>query len=123
MNFRLLNEENAVISRCISKWGPMKASASRNEYITCNHQIEVESAFRLRNEKGKRLMPISRLTEKKRMEQEIREATKRFEKIAEMGEDGILVFDEDSRIEFANQRACELIGAPKDRSWGKSFSP
>ena len=45
------------------------------------------------------------ITEKKRMEREIREANKRFEKIAEMGEDGIIVFDEDSRIEFANQRA------------------
>jgi len=46
------------------------------------------------------------ITERKRMEREIREATKRFEKIAEMGEDGIIVFDEDSRIEFANQRAA-----------------
>jgi two-component system, sporulation sensor kinase E len=54
------------------------------------------------------------ITERKRMEREIREATKRFEKITEMGEDGIIVFDEDSRIEFANQKSTEIIGLPRD---------
>jgi len=61
------------------------------------------------------------ITERKRMEREIREATKRFEKIAEMGEDGIIVFDEDSRIEFANQMASEIMGLPKEQILGKEF--
>jgi PAS domain S-box-containing protein len=61
------------------------------------------------------------ITEKKRMEREIREATKRFEKIAEMGEDGIIVFGEDSRIEFANQMASEIMGFPKDQILGREF--
>ncbi len=61
------------------------------------------------------------ITEKKRMEREIREATKRFEKIAQMGEDGIIVFDEDSRIEFANQMASEIIGLPKDQILDREF--
>ena len=61
------------------------------------------------------------VTERKRMEGEIREATKRFEKIAEMGEDGIIVFDEDSRIEFANQRASEIMGVPKGQILGREF--
>jgi PAS domain S-box-containing protein len=61
------------------------------------------------------------ITERKRMEREIREATKRFEKIAEMGEDGIIVFDEDSRIEFANQMASEIVGLPKDQILGREF--
>jgi len=61
------------------------------------------------------------ITERKRMEREIREATKRFEKIAEMGEDGVIVFDEDSRIEFANQMASEIIGFPKDQILGREF--
>jgi two-component system NtrC family sensor kinase len=61
------------------------------------------------------------ITERKRMEREIREATKRFEKIAEMGEDGIIVFDEGSRIEFANQMASEIIGIPKDEILGREF--
>src|SRR4030043_1024225 len=61
------------------------------------------------------------ITERKRMEREIRDATKRFEKIAEMGEDGIIVFDEDSRIEFANQMASEIMGLPKDQILGREF--
>ena len=61
------------------------------------------------------------ITERKRMEREIREATKRFEKITEMGEDGIIVFDEDSRIEFANQMASEIMGFPKDQILGREF--
>ncbi len=64
---------------------------------------------------------LRNITERKRMEKEIREATKRFEKIAEMGDDGIIVFDEDSRIEFANQMAAEILGFPKDRILGKEF--
>ncbi len=61
------------------------------------------------------------ITERKRMEREIREATKRFEKIAEMGDDGVIVFDEDSRIEFANQMASEIMGFPKDQILGREF--
>jgi len=61
------------------------------------------------------------ITGRKKMEKEIREATKRFEKIAEMGEDGIIVFDEDSRIEFANQMAAEILGLPKDQILGREF--
>lgn len=61
------------------------------------------------------------VTERKRMEGEIRDATRRFEKIAEMGEDGIIVFDDDSRIEFANQMASEIMGLPKDQILGREF--
>jgi two-component system NtrC family sensor kinase len=61
------------------------------------------------------------ITERKRMEREIREATKRFEKISEMGEDGIIVFDEDSRIEFSNQMASEIMGLPKDQILSQEF--
>jgi PAS domain S-box-containing protein len=63
------------------------------------------------------------ITKRKRMEREIREATMRFEKIAEMGEDGIIVFDEDSRVEFSNQMACEIMGLSKDQILGKEFFP
>jgi two-component system NtrC family sensor kinase len=61
------------------------------------------------------------ITEKKKMEGEVREANKRFQKIAEMGEDGIIVFDEDFRIEFANQRAAEITGLSKDQILGQEF--
>jgi two-component system NtrC family sensor kinase len=44
------------------------------------------------------------------MEKELREATQRFQKIAEMGDDGIIVFDENYRIEFANTMATDITG-------------
>jgi len=43
--------------------------------------------------------------ERKEARQNLQEVTIRLEKIVEMGDDGIIVFDEDSRIEFANQMA------------------
>lgn len=61
------------------------------------------------------------ITEQKRMARKIQEATKRFEKIAEMGEDGIIVFDQDSRIEFSNQRASDILVIPKDKIIGYDF--
>jgi len=53
-----------------------------------------------------------RLTEfeQKETNQHLQEVAKRLEKIAEMGDDGIIVFDEDYRIEFANTVASELTG-------------
>jgi PAS domain S-box-containing protein len=89
-----------------------------------NLEIEAEvciSTERMESGGKKTYAYIRDITEKKRMEREIREATKRFEKIAELGEDGIVVFAEDSRIEFANQRASELIGIPKDEILGREF--
>jgi len=61
------------------------------------------------------------ITERKTMERELREATKRFEKIAEMGDDGIIVFDQDSRIEFANQMASEIMGIAKEQILRQEF--
>lgn len=51
--------------------------------------------------------------EKRESSHDLREVTNRLEKIAEMGDDGIIVFDEDSRIEFANQMAADIFGITK----------
>jgi len=61
------------------------------------------------------------ITESKQMERRIREATQQFEKIAEMGEDGIVVFDQTFRIIFANQMAAEITGIPKENLIGRNF--
>ncbi len=61
------------------------------------------------------------ITESKRMEQKIREATQQFERIAEMGEDGIVVFDQDFKIAFSNQMASEITGIPKEDLIGRNF--
>ncbi|HLA28477.1 MAG TPA: PAS domain S-box protein [Syntrophales bacterium] len=52
--------------------------------------------------------------EKQGLSHDLREVTKRLEKIAEMGDDGIIVFGEDSRIEFANQMAADIFGISKE---------
>ena len=54
-------------------------------------------------------------------QQDIQEVTKRLEKIAEMGDDGIIVFGEDYRIEFANTVASELTGYLKEKLVGMDF--
>jgi PAS domain S-box-containing protein len=59
--------------------------------------------------------------ERKEVRQEIQEVTKRLEKIAEMGDDGIIVFDETYQIEFANSVASELTGYSKEKLVGMDF--
>ncbi len=62
------------------------------------------------------------ITQRKMMEKEIRKATRRFEKIAEMGDDGIFVFDENYRIEFANTMATDIAGYSLDELIGMDFN-
>ena len=45
-----------------------------------------------------------------RLQREIQDVARRLEKIAEMGEDGILVYDDDFHIEFANSMASVVTG-------------
>ena len=47
--------------------------------------------------------------------------TKQLEKIVEMGDDGIMVFDEAYLIEFANTVASELTGYRKESLIGMDF--
>jgi PAS domain S-box-containing protein len=61
------------------------------------------------------------ITESKRMERRVREVTQQFEKIAEMGDDGIVVFDQTFKIVFANQMASEIIGISKEDLIGRNF--
>ncbi|MFB3885416.1 MAG: PAS domain S-box protein [Thermodesulfobacteriota bacterium] len=61
------------------------------------------------------------ISESKGMERKIREATQQFEKIAEMGDDGIVVLDQTFKIIFANQMASEMTGVPKEDLIGRNF--
>jgi PAS domain S-box-containing protein len=61
------------------------------------------------------------MTDSKRMERRVQEVTQQFEKIAEMGDDGILVFDQAFKIIFANQMASEITGIPKEGLIGRNF--
>jgi two-component system NtrC family sensor kinase len=61
------------------------------------------------------------ITASKQMERKIREAHQQFEKIAEMGDDGIVVFDRSFKVTFANQMAAEVTGIPKEDLIGRNF--
>lgn len=56
-----------------------------------------------------------------RQEKEKQDVAKRLEKVAEMGEDGILVYDEDFRIEFANSMASLITGYLHEVLMGMDF--
>lgn len=51
----------------------------------------------------------------------LQELAKKLEKIAELGEDGIIVFDQDYRMEFANAMAGELTGYYRGSLLGMDF--
>ena len=129
MDFRhLLNERDVgYLDRMHSEVGAdeSKRVCTEMEVVTARgHKRDAEVCITIAEmEKGrvKTYAYLRDITARKRMEREIREATKRFEKIAEMGEDGIVVFDEDSRIEFANTMAAEIMGLPKDQILGREF--
>ncbi|UCD71618.1 MAG: PAS domain S-box protein [Syntrophobacterales bacterium] len=71
------------------------------------------TAHSIRDEKGKIIgyqgLNID-ITERKEMERRVQEAVKKFQKISEMGDDGIIVIDEKNRIIFSNSMATELTG-------------
>src|SRR4030042_3454230 len=48
-------------------------------------------------------------------------ASRHFEKIVEMGNDGIFVFDNRCKILFANQMASEITGIPREDLIGQDF--
>lgn len=62
------------------------------------------------------------ITEQRLMEKELHEATQRFQKIAEMGDDGIMVFDEHYLIEFSNSMATDITGYPREKLLGMDFN-
>ncbi|HVP77539.1 MAG TPA: PAS domain S-box protein [Thermodesulfobacteriota bacterium] len=64
---------------------------------------------------------LREMTDSKNMERRVREVTQQFEKIAEMGDDGIMVFDQAFKIVFANQRASEIFGITKEDLVGRNF--
>jgi two-component system, NtrC family, sensor kinase len=71
---------------------------------------------------GKRIyMVMKDITVSKSIETRFLDVHKALQKIIEMGNDGILVFDQDYRIEFANSLASKITGFPKDRLIGLDF--
>ena len=57
----------------------------------------------------------------KAMEERLLDIQQALQKIIEMGNDGILVFNQDYRVEFANQLASEITGFSKNQLVGSDF--
>jgi two-component system NtrC family sensor kinase len=129
MDFRrlLTERDNGYLNQMRSDVGEdeNKRVCTEMEVLTANglkKNAEVCIAISKTDGNGMKIYAYLRdITEQRKMARQIREATKRFEKIAEMGDDGIIVFDEDSKIEFANQMAAEILGIPKDQVLGREF--
>jgi len=95
------------------------------QLITSSNEIkDVEmSVGLLKDTKGKNkgYTYIRDITKAKKIEQKILEVSREFEKIAEMGDDGIFIFDNAFKIIFCNQMATEITGIPKHELIGKNF--
>ena len=61
------------------------------------------------------------ISHRKKVESKLFEATRKFQDIAEMGEDAILVLDDGFRVEFANSKALELTGYSHKEVMGLDF--
>lgn len=61
------------------------------------------------------------ITHRKRVEDKLFEATREFQRIAEMGEDAILVLDDGFRVEFANSMALDMTGHTRKELMGLDF--
>ncbi len=83
------------------------------------------TAHPIRDEKGEIIGYqglIIDVTERKEMEGRVQEAVKKFQKISEMGDDGIILIDEGNRIIFANSMATELTGFSNEELLGMKFT-
>ena len=70
---------------------------------------------------GKIFATLRDITHRKRVEDKLFEATRKFQKIAEMGEDAILVLDDRFSVEFANSTALSLTGFSRKELMGLDF--
>ncbi|MGB9960283.1 MAG: GAF domain-containing protein [Candidatus Bathyarchaeales archaeon] len=61
------------------------------------------------------------MTERKHMEEKMRESEELFRSIVEGSHDGIAIVDEDYRIAYANKELTRILGYPKEDIIGKDF--
>jgi PAS domain S-box-containing protein len=112
---------------CNSSLLEMLGYASKEEFLKIDRRkiTILLTAHTIRNQEGEIVgyqgLNID-ITERKEMERRIQEAVRKFQKISEMGEEGILVIDEGNRIIFANSMATELTGCSNKELLGMRFT-
>jgi len=69
-----------------------------------------------------RMLAVVRdITDKKRVEDELRESEKKYRNIVENSHEAILIIDDNFELVFANSRVMELLGRERDEIIGHSF--
>jgi len=86
-----------------------------------NREVEVHISATERPGRGRIFAGLRDITHRKRVENKLFEATRKFQKIAEMGEDAILVLDDTFNVEFANSMALDLTGYSQKELIGLDF--
>ncbi len=84
-------------------------------------EVEVHISATDRTGHGRIFAGLRDITHRKRVENKLFEATRKFQKIAEMGEDAILVLDDTFNVEFANSMALDLTGYSQKELMGLDF--
>jgi two-component system NtrC family sensor kinase len=106
--------ENDETKRLSSEMQLVAASGETRDVEVCISATD-------RTGDGRIFASLRDITHRKRVEDKLYEATRKFQKIAEMGEDGILVLDERFNVEFANSMALDITGYSRKELMGLDF--
>lgn len=96
----------------------IQAGATREEllFVMANGQVkELEFTSKMNVMEGNHLTILRNVSDRKRMEKELRESEQKFRKIFSSGMDGIILFDNECNIVDANPMAVKIMGIPEKR--------
>ncbi|MFY4776809.1 PAS domain S-box protein [Metabacillus sp. RGM 3146] len=97
----------------------IQSGAIREEllFIMANGQIkELEFTSKMNVMEGNHLTILRNVSDRKRMEKELRESEQKFRKIFSSGMDGIILFDNECNIVDANPMAIKILEIPEKRN-------
>jgi len=83
--------------------------------------VELRISATKRPGQGRIFASVRDITHRKRVENKLFEATRKFQKISEMGEDAILILDDTFNVEFTNSMALDLTGYSQKELLGLDF--
>ena len=104
-----------------------KTEYIEEKYIQNGHEVVVQTVKTpLEDDKGKKIGILGifwDITERRRIEEALKESEERYRTIIEHSNDMIWILDTDGRYQFVNKRCEEFSGLKPDYFLGKSFTP